>query len=167
MPAKTATRKTPARAASRAVRVLAGTVYVTRKSHFNAAHRLDNPDQPAAWNQRTFGPCNNPRWHGHNYEVEITVRGIPNPLTGYVIDLHVLQKLIDDAIITPCDHRNLNEEVPFLRGLIPTTENLVIAFWQRLAPRLPSGQLHRIRLYETERNLADYYGPDASPRTTA
>ncbi len=161
MPAKPATKKSPGRTP---VRVLAGTVYVTRKAHFNAAHRLHNPDQPAHWNRETYGPCNNPRWHGHNYEIEITVRGTPDPLTGYVIDLHQLQALIDEAIIAPCDHRNLNEEVPFLRGLIPTTENLVIAFWKRLSPLLTSGQLHRIRLYETERNFADYYGPDATPR---
>ncbi len=167
MPAKTVQKKSTARSAKSATRVLAGTVYVTRKAHFNAAHRLHNPDQSAAWNRRTYGPCNNPRWHGHNYEIEITVRGTPDPRTGYVIDLHTLQTLIDEVIIAPCDHRNLNEEVPFLRGLIPTTENLVIAFWQRLSPRLPSGQLHRIRLYETERNFADYYGPAALPQTTA
>jgi 6-pyruvoyltetrahydropterin/6-carboxytetrahydropterin synthase len=144
------------------VRALAGVVYVTRQVHFNAAHRLHNPDKNDAWNQAVFGVCNNPRWHGHNYVLEVTVRGVPNPETGYVIDLGELKQLLQDVILTPCDHRNLNEEVAFLRGVIPTAENLAIAFWNELAPRLPSGQLHRIRLYETDRNFADYFGPSAS-----
>lgn len=134
-------------------------VYVTRQAHFNAAHRLHNPAKSAAWNRATFGPCNNPRWHGHNYVLEVTVRGAPDPDTGYVIDLGVLQRTIEEAVVASCDHRNLNEEVPWLRGIIPSAENLVIAFWRRIAPRLPAGELHRIRLFETPRNFADYYGP--------
>jgi 6-pyruvoyltetrahydropterin/6-carboxytetrahydropterin synthase len=138
-------------------------VYVTRQVHFNAAHRLHNPARSAAWNRATFGPCNNPRWHGHNYVLEVTVRGVPDPDTGYVIDLGELKRVLDEAVITACDHRNLNEEVPWLRGIIPTTENLVVAFWQQIVPRLPSGELHRVRLFETPRNFADYYGPAGSP----
>lgn len=140
-------------------RVLAGTVFVTRQVHFNAAHRLHNPTRSAAWNRATYGPCNNPNWHGHNYVLEVTVAGEPDPETGYVIDLGVLKKLLEREILDACDHRNLNEDVPWLRGVIPTTENLVIAFWNRIAPRLPAGRLHRVRLYETLRNYADYHGP--------
>ncbi len=157
MPVKTARRS----AAPRHPPALAGTVHVTRQVHFNAAHRLYNPSRSTAWNRRQFGPCSNPQWHGHNYVLEATVRGQPDPETGYVIDLGELKRLLHRAVVEPCDHRNLNTEVPFLRGLIPTTENLVIAFWHRLAPLLPPGAtLHRVRLYETPRNFADFHGPD-------
>jgi 6-pyruvoyltetrahydropterin/6-carboxytetrahydropterin synthase len=134
-------------------------VYVTRQVHFNAADRLDNPARREAWNARTFGPCNNPQWHGHNYVLEVTVKGVPDPATGYVIDLGVLKGVLEEAVLEPCDHRNLNEQVPFLRGIIPTTENLVIAFWHRIAERLPTGELHNVRLFETPRNFAEYRGP--------
>ena len=143
--------------------VASGLVYVTRQVHFNAAHRLHNPAKSAAWNRATFGPCNNPRWHGHNYVLEVTVAGVPEPDTGYVIDLARLKQVIEREIVDACDHRNLNEEVPWLRGVIPSAENLVIAFWQRLEPRLPQGRLYRIRLYETPRNYADYFGPGTVP----
>ena len=136
-----------------------GVVYVTRQVHFNAAHRLHNPAKGAAWNTKTFGPCNNPHWHGHNYVLEVTVKGVPDPATGYVIDLGVLKQVLDEAVLTPCDHRNLNEEVPFLRGINPTTENLVIVFWERIAARLPAGELACVRLFETPRNFAEYRGP--------
>lgn len=138
-------------------------VYVTRQVHFNAAHRLHNPARSAAWNRATFGPCNNPRWHGHNYVLEVTVRGEPDPDTGYVIDLGELKRVLEEAVVGPCDHRNLNEEVPWLRGVVPTTENLVIAFWERIVSRLPRGELFRVRLFETPRNYADYYGPTGAP----
>ncbi len=146
-----------------AIRSLDATVVVTRVAHFNAAHRLHNPDKSARWNRATFGPCNNPKWHGHNYRLEVSVRGRPDPETGFVVDLHRLGELVERHIVAACDHRNLNEEVPFPRGLIPSAENLVVAFWHRLAPRLPPGvRLHRLRLYETERNFADYHGEPAS-----
>lgn len=141
-----------------------GAVVVTRRVHFNAAHRLDNPRFDAAWNARTFGLCNNPHWHGHNYVLEVSVRGEPDPDTGYVVDLGALKAVLEEAIVKPCDHRNLNVEVPFLAGIIPSTENLVIAFWHEIATRLPGGdggKLHRVRLYETERNFAEYHGPEA------
>ncbi len=134
---------------------------VTRRVHFNAAHRLDNPRFDAAWNQRTYGVCNNSNWHGHNYVLEVSVRGIPDPDTGYVVDLGELKHLLETEIVAPCDHRNLNVEVEFLRGVIPSTENLVIAFWNQIEPRLKSGKLHRVRLYESERNFAEYHGPDS------
>ena len=142
--------------------VLAGVVHVTRQVHFNAAHRLHNPTKSLAWNRRQYGLCANPHWHGHNYVLEATVRGQPDPATGYVIDLGELKRILHRAVVDPCDHRNLNTEVGFLRGTIPTTENLVIAFWREIAARLPAAAtLHRVRLYETPRHFADFFGPDA------
>lgn len=143
------------------MRALGGTVYVTRQVHFNSAHRLENPTKSLRWNQAQYGACTRPHWHGHNYVLEVTVAGTPDPETGYVLDLGMLKEILNRAIVEPCDHRNLNTDVPFLRGVIPTTENLVIAFWQRIEPLLPCGRLHRVRLYETPRNFAEYNGPDA------
>ena len=144
---------------SSAVRSLPGTVYVTREVHFNAAHRLHNPDKSAAWNRKTFGPCNNAKWHGHNYVLEVTVAGVPDPETGYVIDLGDLKTLLHKRILADCDHKNLNEEVRWLKDLVPSAENLAIAFWGRIEKALPAGRLHRVRLYETPRNFVDYFGP--------
>ena len=157
MPAKSARRK-PA-----AVRALHGAVFITRQVHFNSAHRLHNPTRSLAWNQRQYGLCTNPHWHGHNYVLEVTVCGEPDPETGYVLDLGELKQILLRAVVGKCDHRNLNTDVPFLRGVIPTTENLVISFWREIAPRLPSAaRLHCVRLYETPRNFADYFGPATS-----
>lgn len=144
------------------VRHLGGVVYVTRQVHFNAAHRLDNPTKSARWNRDTFGLCNNPRWHGHNYVLEVTVKGRPDSDSGYLIDLGALKTILQEAVIDPCDHKNLNEEVPFLKNVIPTTEQLCIAFWDRIAPRLTRGELHAVKLYETPRNFAEYYGPEVA-----
>lgn len=132
------------------------TILVTRKVHFNAAHRLHNPDKSDAWNRETFGKCNSPNWHGHNYTLEVTVAGEPDPDTGYVIDLGVLKRIVEDRIVSHCDHANLNLDVDFLQGILPTSENLVVAFWNRLEDQLPTGRLHAVRLYETERNVAEY-----------
>ncbi len=145
------------------VRVLSGTVYVTRQVHFNSAHRLHNPTKSQKWNEEQYGLCTSPHWHGHNYVLEVTVCGTPDPETGYVLDLGKLKRILNDAVCNECDHRNLNTDVDFLRGVIPTTENLVIAFWERIAPRIRTGRLHRVRLYETPRNFAEYLGPDAAP----
>lgn len=159
MPAKPARRR---RATQRPL-VLSGTVFITRQVHFNSAHRLFNPTKSLAWNQQQYGLCTNPHWHGHNYVLEVTVKGQPDPVTGYIIDLGELKKILQRAIVDPCDHKNLNTDVAFLRGLIASTENLVIAFWNEIAPHLPkAAKLHRVRLFETPRNFADYYGPDAS-----
>lgn len=158
MPVKTARRKTVVRHPL----VLAGTVYITRQVHFNAAHRLHNPAKSLAWNRRQYGMCTNPHWHGHNYVLEVTVRGQPDPETGYIVDLGELKRILHRAVVDPCDHRNLNTEVAFLRGTIPSSENLVIAFWREIAPLLPAAAtLYRVRLYETPRNFADFFGPDA------
>ncbi|MFB3131905.1 MAG: 6-carboxytetrahydropterin synthase [Rhodothermales bacterium] len=134
------------------------TVYVTRKVHFNAAHRLHNPARSDAWNRETFGKCNNPNWHGHNYLLEVTVAGEPDPDTGYVIDLGVLKGLVEEKIVDKVDHKNLNLEVDFLEGVLPSTENFIVAIWNELHEALPSGRLHAVRLYETERNVAEYRG---------
>jgi 6-pyruvoyltetrahydropterin/6-carboxytetrahydropterin synthase len=143
-----------------AVRALRGTVFVTRQVHFNSAHRLHNPAKSLAWNRRQYGLCTNPHWHGHNYVLEVTVRGEPDPVTGYVLDLAELKRILHRAVVDPCDHRNLNDEVPFLRGIIPSTENLAIAFWGRIAPHIrPPAVLHNVRLFETPRNFVDYRGP--------
>ena len=158
MPARPVRRK----AASARPLVLPGTVFITRQVHFNSAHRLVNPAKGKKWNEKKFGPCTNPHWHGHNYVLEVTVRGQPNPETGYVIDLADLKAILHLAVVDKCDHRNLNSDVDFLRGLIPTTENLVIAFWNEITPHVPPpAKLHCVRLYETPRNFADYFGPDA------
>mgnify|MGYP000008654748 FL=1 len=160
MPAKTARR----RATPRHPLVLDGVVHITRQVHFNSAHRLYNPNRSLAWNQAKFGLCTNPHWHGHNYVLEVTVTGRPDPETGYIMDLSELKRILHAAVVDKCDHRNLNDEVDFLRGTIPSTENLVIAFWREIAPHLPPrAKLHRVRLYETPRNFADFYGPETSP----
>jgi 6-pyruvoyltetrahydropterin/6-carboxytetrahydropterin synthase len=136
-------------------------ILVTRKAHFNAAHRLHNPDKSDEWNRETYGKCNHPNWHGHNYVLEVTVAGTPDDETGYVIDLGRLKSIMNEQVIEPCDHRNLNTDVPFLKDVIPSTENLVQAFYHRLKKPVeqacPSdGKLYSVRLYETERNYAEY-----------
>jgi len=141
--------------------VLRGTVFITRQVHFNAAHRLYNPAKSQVWNTKQYGLCTNPHWHGHNYVLEVTVRGEPDPETGYILDLSELKRILHQAVLDKCDHRNLNEEVAFLRDVIPSTENLVIAFWQQIEPLLPRGKLHCVRLYETPRNFAEFFGPNS------
>jgi 6-pyruvoyltetrahydropterin/6-carboxytetrahydropterin synthase len=111
-------------------------VYVTRRVHFNAAHRLFNPAWTDEQNELVFGKCNNPLWHGHNYEMEVTLAGHPDPDTGYVYDLGKLAHLLEERILSKCDHKNLNEQVDFLQGIIPSAENLAVAFWNELAPHL-------------------------------
>ena len=134
------------------------TVHITRKTHFNAAHRLHNPQKSDAWNEAAYGKCNYPNWHGHNYDLEVTIAGEPDPETGYVMDLGRLKEIIHEAIIEPCDHRNLNMDVGFLTGIIPSAENLVVAFWHQLEPRITDARLVSVRLWETERNVAEYRG---------
>jgi 6-pyruvoyltetrahydropterin/6-carboxytetrahydropterin synthase len=133
-------------------------VYVTRKETFSAAHRLYNPTFSDERNEAVFDKCNNLHGHGHNYTLEVTVRGVPDPETGYVIDLKRLRDIIDEVIIDKVDHKHLNYDVDFLHGIIPTVENLCVVFWQQLEHRLPSGELHRIRVFESDNNVADYYG---------
>jgi 6-pyruvoyltetrahydropterin/6-carboxytetrahydropterin synthase len=135
-------------------------VQVTRRLHFSAAHRLHREDWSEGRNRDVFGDCSNPNWHGHNYEIAVTVEGPVDPETGYVMDLKVLRDLVEDRVVSDVDHRNLNLEVPWLEGMIPSTENLVVAIWNRLVDGLPDGvKLHRIVLWETPRNSVEYTGP--------
>ncbi|MDR9366718.1 MAG: 6-carboxytetrahydropterin synthase [Balneolaceae bacterium] len=135
-------------------------IKVTRKAHFNASHRLHNPEKSDEWNQRVFGKCNNPNWHGHNYLLEVTVAGEPNPETGYVIDLGELKSIIKKRVIDPCDHKNLNLEVPFLDRIIPSTENLCKVFFHEIEDEINqlsiNAKLYSVLLHETERNSAEY-----------
>jgi 6-pyruvoyltetrahydropterin/6-carboxytetrahydropterin synthase len=152
----------PKKRSVKKVRPQTGTVYITRQVHFNSAHRLYNPTKSLAWNQKQYGLCTNPHWHGHNYVLEVTLKGQPDPVTGYIMDLAELKGILFRAVVDKCDHRNLNDQVDFLRGIIPSTENLVIAFWQEIAPHIRHGQLQCVRLYETPRNFAEFFGPDHS-----
>jgi 6-pyruvoyltetrahydropterin/6-carboxytetrahydropterin synthase len=134
------------------------TVTVTRRMRFNAAHRVYNPTFSDADNETTFGKCNNPNWHGHNYVLEISVRGPIDDRTGYVLDLARLRDIVEEELIGHLDHKNLNLDVPFLRGVIPTSENIVVACWRILEPRVAPGKLVKLRLWETENNSAEYEG---------
>lgn len=136
-------------------------VYLSRLEHFNAAHKLYNPRWSEEKNKAVFGPCSNENWHGHNYELIVTVKGLPDPDTGFVIDLKKLSILIRENIIDQVDHKNLNLDVPFMEGQLASTENLVMAFWKILAPLIPgmsSARLHSLKLYETPRNFVEYFG---------
>lgn len=132
-------------------------VRVTRRVHFSAAHRLHNPELSDAENRELFGLCNSPNAHGHNYEMEVTVEGHPDARTGYVIDLKALKETAE-SVTNELDHRNLNVDVPWLAETVTSTENLVVAIWERLRPRISRGELVRIRLWETPRNMVEYTG---------
>lgn len=133
-------------------------VYLTRKEQFNAAHRLYNPNWDDARNEAVFGKCSNPNWHGHNYTIEVTIKGEPDPETGFLFNTKELSQIVWREALDKMDHKNLNVEVDFLKGVMPSTENVVKAIWQQIAPHVHGCQLHQVRLYETEKNFADYYG---------
>lgn len=133
-------------------------VTVTRRLHFNAAHRVHNPALSAEENAQLFGKCNNPNWHGHNYRLDVSVRGPIDERTGYVIDLGQLRDIVEREVIAVTDHRNLNLEVPYMQGINPTTENLVVAMWRVLAPAIAPARLVRLRLWETDNNTVEYDG---------
>ena len=134
-------------------------VYLTRRLRFNAAHKLWVDAWSDEENQRVFGKCANANWHGHNYELFVTVKGQPHPQTGFVMDAKKLKDLVDRVIVDKVDHQNLNLDVDFLRDTPqPTTENVVIAFWRELAPHITDATLHCLRLHETENIYAEYYG---------
>jgi len=133
-------------------------IYVTRKAHFSAAHRLYNPTFSDERNAATFDKCNNPMGHGHNYTIEVTVAGIPDPLTGYVIDLKKLSALMEEYIIEKVDHKHLNYDVLELQGIIPTAENIALVFWQMLEPKITDGKLHSIKVFESDNNFVEYRG---------
>ncbi|UCD24324.1 MAG: 6-carboxytetrahydropterin synthase [Gemmatimonadota bacterium] len=133
------------------------TVTVTRRVHFNAAHRLHNPALNDEENRRIFGLCNNPNYHGHNYELEVSVEGEVDPITGYVADLGKVKQLVEEHVLAQLDHKNLNLDVPRFRDLNPTTENLVVVIWELLDGHLP-GRLKKLVLWETPRNCVEYTG---------
>ena len=133
---------------------------VTARLTFSAAHRLHNPNRDAAWNREIYGKCDNPKGHGHNYALEVSVKGRIDAETGMVIDLKRLKDIMRARVIDRVDHTNLNEDVDFLREVIPTAENLARCFWQQLAPAIEEGELYEVLLHETERNSVRYRGED-------
>lgn len=133
-------------------------IYVTRRATFSASHRLHNPALSEERNLELFDKCANPNSHGHNYILEVTVAGNAGRETGYVIDLKKLKKILNEEILDKVDHKNLNHDVAFLRGVIPTAENIVKAFWDILVPKITEGKLYSMRLQETENNSVEYRG---------
>lgn len=134
-------------------------VYLTRVEHFNAAHKLYNPSWSKEKNDEVFGKCANENWHGHNYELYVTVKGTPDPETGFLCDAKQLSRLVNQYVIDKLDHKNLNVDVPFMQGKMCSTENLAVAIWQQLQPHLPAQvRLHCIKLYETPRIFVEYFG---------
>ena len=137
-------------------------VYVSRTEHFSAAHKLYNNQWSEEHNSEVFGPCANANMHGHNFELIVTVKGTPDPETGFVVDMKALGKVVREHIISQVNHKNLNCDVDFLQGKLTSCEVMVMEFWKILAPRIQqltqTGQLHSIKLYETPKNFVEYYG---------
>jgi 6-pyruvoyltetrahydropterin/6-carboxytetrahydropterin synthase len=142
------------------LRKLTVMVYLTRREHFNAAHRLFRPDYSDEKNLEVFGKCSNPNWHGHNYTLFVTVKGPVNPDTGFVINLHRLSEIIQDRVLQQMDHKNINIEVPFMNGRLASAENIAIAIWEQLEADVKNENalLHCVKLEETENNSVEYYG---------
>jgi 6-pyruvoyltetrahydropterin/6-carboxytetrahydropterin synthase len=134
-------------------------VYLTRLEHFNAAHKLFNPDWSKERNEEVFGVCANENWHGHNFDLFVTVKGVPDPGTGFVYDVKKLSTLVKLHVIDKLDHKNLNLDVDFMHNKMCSTENLAIAIWEQIIPHLPENvTLHCIKLCETARIFVEYYG---------
>lgn len=135
-------------------------IYITRRESFNAAHKLARPDWSQDENDAMFGKCANPNWHGHNYQLYVTVKGEVNPETGFLVDLKWLKQVINENVIDKVDHRNLNLDVDFMKDKLASTENLAIAIWDILAPHLAGSgaTLHCIKIYETDNNYVEYFG---------
>lgn len=133
-------------------------VTVSRKAHFNAAHRLHNPAWDNSTNQKVFGKCNNPYYHGHNYELIVSVTGEVDPKTGYVVDMKWLADVIESEVEDRFDHKNLNEQTEEFKNLIPTAENIAIVIWQILKKQLKDGLTLKVTLYETPRNFVEFSG---------
>jgi len=134
-------------------------LYITRIEHFNAAHKLYNPGWSREKNEEVFGKCANENWHGHNFELYVTLKGWPDPDTGFVFDVKKLSLIVKEHVIEQLDHKNLNEDVPFMKDKICSIENLVIAIWDQLEPHLPANvKLHGLKLYETPRIFVEYFG---------
>jgi 6-pyruvoyltetrahydropterin/6-carboxytetrahydropterin synthase len=135
-------------------------VHITRRERFSAAHKLSRPDWSPEKNMEVFGKCANPNWHGHNYELWVTVKGEPSPETGFVVDLSELSRIINDRVIRFVDHKNIDLDVEFMRGRYSSTENLAIAIWERLKEPVEAlgCTLHCVKLKETENNHVEYHG---------
>ena len=135
-------------------------IYITRRETFNAAHKLSREEWSPEKNLEVFGKCSNHNWHGHNFQLFVTVKGIPNPETGFVINLKTLSKILKEKVIEEIDHKNLNLDVPFLKGIMASTENIAIAIWDLIEEDIRScgGELVKIKIIETENNFVDYYG---------
>ena len=133
-------------------------IYITRKESFNAAHKLARPDWSEEKNLAVFGKCSNPNWHGHNYELFVTVKGEPDPETGFLVDLKVLKQIIQIQIIEKIDHRNINLDVDFMQNKMASTEILAIEIWNQLFPHIKGAELHSVKLYETQNNFVEYFG---------
>ena len=134
-------------------------VYLTRVEHFNAAHKLANPNWSKEKNEEVFGVCANENWHGHNFELHVTISGMPDPDTGFVFDVKKLSQIVNKHVIEKLDHKNLNVDVDFMAGKMCSIENLVAGIWQQLAPQLPpTVKLHCLKLYETPRIYVEYFG---------
>lgn len=134
-------------------------VYITRIEHFNAAHKLFNPKWSKEENDAVFGRCANENWHGHNFELHVTIAGQPNPDTGFVYDVKKLSVIINEKVIDKLDHKNLNIDVDFMDGKLCSIENLIIGIWQQLSPNMPEGvKLHKLKLYETPKIYVEYMG---------
>ena len=135
------------------------TLYLTRREHFNAAHKLYNPNWSKEQNDLVFGKCANENWHGHNFELFVTVKGSPSEETGFIVDAKLLSKIINTHVIDVLDHRNLNMDVPFMQGKICSIENLIYEIWRQLEPQMPIGvKLHGLKLVETPRIFVEYFG---------
>lgn len=134
-------------------------IFLTRHEHFNAAHKLYNPSWTEEKNEEVFGKCANANWHGHNYDLIVTVKGEIDPDTGFLIDVKKLSKILQDHVCEKLDHRNLNLDVDFMLGKLASTENLAIAIWHQITPHLPNNVLlHSVKLYETPRIGVEYFG---------
>lgn len=137
-------------------------LYVSKRIRFSASHRLHNPALSTEENQKLFGACNHIHGHGHNYEVEVIVKGAPDPKTGMVINLRDLRAILEHEVLARADYGSLDAPDGLLQGRISTTENLAIAIWDAVAPRLPAGSLHCVRVHESEHNLVEYTGPESA-----
>ncbi len=135
-------------------------VLLTHRFEFCASHRLHNPSLSDRENVEIYGKCNNPSGHGHNYGLEVTLAGEPDPDTGMVLELSILKRVVDEEICERYDHKNLNVDVPDFKELVPTAENMLVVIWSRLAGRIPRGRLYRLRLTETANNSFEYHGPE-------
>lgn len=135
-------------------------VYLTRRATFSAAHRLWSNQLSDEENYALYEKCANPNGHGHNYVLEVTVRGLPDPQTGMILNLTDMKRITEEQVISSVDHKHLNYDVPWLEGVIPTAELLVVAFWKRLQRGFPEGMLYEVKLHETENNIAFYRGEE-------